>query len=108
MIKVWGRTIRSETHTFINSIWNKEELYVEWKGSIIVAIYNKSDKRDRSNYRGIPGSSTTYKMLSSIAISRLTPYAEEIIGDKQCGCRRKRLTTDHIFCIRHIFEKEWE
>jgi hypothetical protein len=39
---------------------------VEWKESIIVAIYNKSDKRDCSNYRGIPVSSATYKMLSNI------------------------------------------
>jgi len=83
-------------------------LYVEWKESIIVAIYNKSDKRDCSNYRGIPVSSATYKMLSNILISRLTPYAQENIGYQQCGFRRKRSTTDHIFCIRHTLEKDWE
>ena len=27
----------------------------------------------------------TYKILSNILLSRLTPYAEEIIGDHQCG-----------------------
>jgi hypothetical protein len=51
---------------------------------------------------------TTYKILSSILLSRLTPYAEEITGDHQCGFRRNRSTTDHIFCIRQIFEKKWE
>jgi len=40
--------------------------------------------------------------------SRLTPYAEEIIGDHQCGYRRNRSTTDHIFRIRQIPEKKWE
>jgi hypothetical protein len=40
--------------------------------------------------------------------SRLTPYAEEITGDHQCGFRRKRSTTDHIFSIRQILEKKWE
>jgi len=41
-------------------------------------------------------------------LSRLTPYAKEIIGDHQCGFRRKRSTIDHIFCIRQLFEKKWE
>jgi len=49
-----------------------------------------------------------YKILSNILLSRLTPYAEEIIGDHQCGFRSNRSTTDHIFCIRHILENKWE
>jgi len=50
--------------------------------------------------------STTYKMVSNILLSRLTPYAEEIIGDHQCEFRRSRSTTDHIICIRQILEKK--
>ena len=46
------RTIRYEIQKLI-SIWNKEELPEEWKESIIVPIYKKSDKTDCSNYRGI-------------------------------------------------------
>jgi hypothetical protein len=42
--------------------------------------YKKGDKRDCSNYRGISLLSTTYKILSNILLSRLTPYAKEIIG----------------------------
>jgi len=53
LIKAGGRTIRSETHKFINYIWNKEELPEEWKESISVPIYKKGDKRDCGNYRGI-------------------------------------------------------
>ena len=49
-----------------------------------------------------------YKVLSNILLSRLTPYAEEIIGDHQCGFQRNTSTTDHLFCIRQIFEKKWE
>jgi len=51
---------------------------------------------------------TTYKILSNILLSRLTPYAEEIIGDHQCGFRRSRSTTYLIFCIRQILEKKRE
>jgi sorting nexin-29 len=80
----------------------------EWKESVIVPIYKKGDKTDCSNYRGISLLSTTYKILSNILFSRLTPYAEEIIGYHQCGFRRNRSTTDHIFSIRQILEKKWE
>ena len=51
---------------------------------------------------------TTYKISSNILLSRLIPYAKEIIGDHQCGFRRNRPTIDHIFCIRQILEKKWE
>jgi len=43
-----------------------------------------------------------YKILFNILLSRLTPYAEEMIEDHQCGFRRNRITTDNIFCNRHI------
>jgi hypothetical protein len=52
--------------------------------------------------------STTYKILSNILLSRLTPHAEESIGEHQNGFRRNRSTTDPIFCIRQILEKKWE
>ena len=95
-------------HKLIISIWNKEELPEERKGSIIVPIHKKGDKTDCNNYRGISLLPTTYKILSNILLSRLIPYAEEVIGDHQCGFRRNRSTTDHIFCIRQILEKKWE
>ena len=73
-----------------------------WKESITVPIYKKGDKTHCSNYRGISLLPTIYKILSSILLSRITPYTEEIIGDHQCEFQRNRLTTDHIFCIRQI------
>jgi hypothetical protein len=38
----------------------------------------------------------------------MTPYADEIIGDRQCGFWRNKSTTDQIFYIRQILEKKWE
>jgi hypothetical protein len=50
---------------------------------------------------------TSYKILSNILLSRLIPYADEIIGDHQCGFRCNRSTTDQIY-IRQILEIKWE
>jgi hypothetical protein len=66
LIKAGGRTIRSEIHELLISIWNKEELPEKWKESVIVPIYKKGDKTDCSNYRGISHLLTTYKILSNI------------------------------------------
>ena len=85
LIKEGGRTICYQIHKLIVSVWNKEELPEEWKESIIVPIHKKGDKTDCNNYRVISLLPTTYKILSNILLSRLTPYAEEIIGDHQCG-----------------------
>jgi hypothetical protein len=108
LIKAWGRTILCEIHKLIISVWNKEELPEEWKKFIIVSIYKKDDKTDCSNYRGISLLPSTYKFLTYILLSRLTPYTEEIIWDHQCGFRHNSSATDHIFCLRQILEKKWE
>jgi hypothetical protein len=41
-------------------------------------------------------------------MATLTPYANEIIGDDQCGFRRNRPTIDPMIYIRQILEKKWE
>jgi hypothetical protein len=108
LIKAESRTICSGIHKLIYSIWNEEELPEQWKESIIVPIYKKGVKTVYNNYRGISLLSTIYKILCNILLSRLTPYAEEIFGEHQCGFRRNRSTTDRIFCIPQILERKWE
>jgi len=61
LIKTGVRTICSEIHKLINSIWNKDELREEWKESIVVPTYKKGDKTDCINYRGISFLPTTLK-----------------------------------------------
>jgi hypothetical protein len=74
----------------------------------VVPIDKMGDETDCSNCRGISLLSTSYEILSTILLSRLTAYAEETIGNHQCGFRRNRSTTDQIFCTRRIQEKKWE
>jgi hypothetical protein len=94
LIPVGGGILYSEIHKLIMMIWNKEELPHQWKESVVIPIHKQGNKTDCSNYRGISLLPTSYKILSNILISRLIPYADEIIGDHQCGFRRTRSTTD--------------
>jgi hypothetical protein len=51
--------------------------------------------------------STSYKIVSNILLSMLSPYVDVSIGDHhRCGFRRNRPTTEQIFCIRQILEKK--
>ena len=63
---------------------------------------------DCNSYRGISLLSTSYKIPSNILLLRMTPYANSIIGEYQCGFTRNRSTVKHIFSIRQILEKKWE
>jgi hypothetical protein len=51
---------------------------------------------------------TSYTILCNVLLSRLIPYADEIIWDHPCSFRRNRSTTDQIFYIPQILAKEWE
>jgi hypothetical protein len=98
LIQAGGEILRSKIHKVIKSNRTKEELSDQWKESIIIPVHKKGDRTYCSNYRGISLLSTSYKILSNIFLSRLSPYIHEI-GDHQCGFRRNRRTTDQIFCI---------
>ena len=50
----------------------------------------------------------TYKVLPGILYNRLTVYAEEILGEYQCGFRANRSNIDHIFTIRQTQDKAYE
>jgi hypothetical protein len=105
LIQAAAETLWSENYKLINSIWNKKEFPDQWRESITVSIHKKTDC---SNYCGISLLSISYKILSIILLSRLSPYADEIIGDHQCGFQCNRSTTDQIFCICQMLEKKWE
>jgi hypothetical protein len=51
--------------------------------------------------------STSHKLFSSILLSSLSPYTEEVIGDHQCGfwCNIHYWS---IFFICQVLEKKWE
>jgi len=69
LIKAAGRTIRSEIHKCINSIWKKEELPGEWKQSLILPIYKKRINTDCSNYRGISPVAITCNIVSNSVLT---------------------------------------
>jgi hypothetical protein len=85
LIKAEGRTIRSEIHKLIISIWNRRNCLRSGRSQSLYLFIRRVIKTEYSNYRSISLLSTTYTILSNILVSRLIPYAEETIRDHQCG-----------------------
>jgi hypothetical protein len=79
-----------------------------WHSSGISLILARVIKLTVVSKEGISLPPTTYKILSNILVSGLTPYVDEIIGDQKCGFRSNRSTPDQILCIRQVLAKKSE
>lgn len=75
---------------------------------IYYPIHKKGDKQICDNYRGIALLNVTYKVLSKYILSRIKPWAEDILGDYQADFRQNRSTTGQIFILKQILQKMWE
>jgi hypothetical protein len=69
----------------------------------------EGDKTDYNNYRGISLLPTTIKISSNILVSRLTPYADKLLGiiNVDLDVTDQKLTR-HTYSIRQILEKMWD
>jgi len=77
-------------------------------GTIICPIYEKGEKSECSNYRGISLLNTAYKVLAAVINNRLTTYTEDLLSHEKNGFRRNWSTTHNIFVMRQILEKCYE
>lgn len=108
MLKRGGEALYAEIHKLIARIWIDEVIPEDWNVGIICPLYKKGDRFNCANYRGITLLSVVYKVLSTVLLNRIKPFAEKAIGEYQCGFRSGRSTTDQIFNIRQIMERMWE
>lgn len=108
LLKYGGDALHRQIHQLITHIWLEERIPARWKENIIVPIHKKGDKTRCANYRGISLLNTAYKTLSNIILSRLIPYAENVLGEYQAGFRANRSTIDQLFTLRQLLEKGWE
>jgi hypothetical protein len=105
LIEAGCETFRYKIHELILSTWNMDELSQQWKEYVTVPIQTKGDKTYCYNYLGIFLLSVAYNMLCNFLVVRLIPYVSEIIGHYQCWFHYKRSTTDQIFYIHQIVDK---
>ncbi len=75
---------------------------------LITAVYKSGNKFHMSNYRGITIGSVIAKLLAMILEQRLASWAEKhaVKAKGQAGFRKDYRTTDHIFILRSLIDKQ--
>jgi len=91
LFKYGGDELVKHLHPIIKDIWQKEKMPAEWNVSIICPIHKKGDIMECLNYRGVSLLNTAYKILSNILLARISPFAENIIENYQCGFREEQI-----------------
>jgi len=59
----------------------------------------KGDKLNCNNHREISLLNTAYKVFSKVLLGRLQPFADECIGEYQCGFQKGKATIDQLLVI---------
>ncbi|XP_073986277.1 uncharacterized protein [Rhodnius prolixus] len=108
MVKLGGDRIRKEIYDLILEVWLEERMPREWASAMIFPIHKKGNRLKCSNYRGISLLSVVYKILATLITERVSIVAERVLGEYQCGFRKGRSTTDHIFTMRTVLESFYE
>jgi len=78
----------------------------EWNRGIISPIYKKGEKEEVKKYRGVTLMDTAYKIYANILNERLKKEVERKLEEEQFGFREGRGTTDAIYVINYIVNRE--
>jgi sorting nexin-29 len=92
--------MENRIYELIVQIWNEERIPVTWVEALICPISKKGDVQNCENFRGISLVNIAYKVLSIVLYGRLKPFANQIIGQYQCGFRDGVSATDQIQTLR--------
>jgi hypothetical protein len=95
--------------TVFNIAFRDEVVPDDWLNAIIYPIWKKKGMRtDCNNHRGIALLSHAGKIYERIIEQRIRRNVEDKLGDWQYGYRPGMGTTDLIFTLKMILEKNWE
>jgi hypothetical protein len=99
VIQAAGKTLISEIHKFVNSIWNKEELSQKWKSLLLYQFTKKMTKLtavfiEAYDFYELRTNIVEYSSLTLKSVRRRNYWASSMWVPKQL------ISTGEIFCIR--------
>ena len=104
LIQAGGEDVTTTLMTIYNKVWQTEWPTV-WTQSLVITLPKKGDLQQCRNYWMISLISHPSKVMLKIILKRLKPQAEKIIAEEQAGFRAGRSTTEQIFNLRILCEK---
>ena len=89
-------------------VWKFGKIPRDWQTGVIIPVFNKGDRKQCKNYRGISLLSLPGKVYAKCLERKCLEIVESKLKDGQCSFRPNRSTTEQIFTLKQIFEKSWE
>ena len=80
----------------------------DWQTGVIIPIFKKGDRMQRTNCRRKSLLSLPDKVYAKCLERKCLEIVESKLEDGQCDFCPGRCTTDQIFTLKQIFEKSWE
>ena len=106
LVQAGGETMIDVLTEICNRIGRTGEWPTPWTQSLIITLPKKGNLQLCQNYRTISLISHSSKVMLKVILNRLKPQAEEIIAEEQAGFRAGRSTTEQIFNLRILCEKD--
>jgi hypothetical protein len=94
LLKNGGPNLVHALHAVILQAWTSGTLSRSWNEEELYPVYNKGDKLDCKNYRGICLLNVTYKIFAKILYDRLLAHANAAVQHEQARFQSGKSTTD--------------
>lgn len=104
--RLMPKEIEEVLYRLIKKIWKDRGIPEEWNKGIISPIWKKGDKGDVGNYKGVTLMDTAYKIYANLLNDRLKAEVEEKLEEGQFGFRPERGTSDAIWILNYIANRE--
>ena len=87
-------------------VWHEEVVPKEWRERLIVNLFQKGDKEDPGNYRGITLLSVVGKVFCKILNNRLVEHLdrERALHEGQAGFRKNRSCIDNDYTLNEVVQ----
>ena len=108
MVRYGGDAFSDALLTLVHKVWSVGVVPQAWRDAELVPIPKRGDLTCCDNWRGIALLDVIGKVVGRVIQSRLQMVAEEELADSQCGFRKGRSCTDHIFSVTQLVEKCYE
>ena len=86
----------------------KETISDDWAKSIILIMPKKGDITKCENYRTISLINDSSNIFLEIIRSRMKPYVEAILAEKQAAFRPGRSTVEQVFALKMLIQHHIE
>ena len=106
LIKYGGNGMIMMLKELFQLVWDSEYIPERWGEGMIISLFQKGDREDPGNYRGITLLNVVGKLFNKVLNYRLLQWLKEHnkLSESQAGFRFDRSCVDNIFILNEVIQ----